>query len=203
MELESEDRLCERGNCPGRERLRAYVSGDLPEAEIEQVSVCTTDCQQCQDTLVALESSTDDLLRRWRDAVQEAEGTRGGDEGLEPLVARAAAIRLEGGSAATLARETQGVKSQRVPDRIGQYRILERIGAGGMGTVYRAKHRQLGKIQALKIIHGPSKLTPEIRARFRREVQAIGALKHPNIIAAHDADFEGDIPYLVMDYVEG
>jgi serine/threonine protein kinase/WD40 repeat protein len=86
---------------------------------------------------------------------------------------------------------------------VGAYELLDELGRGGMGTVYRAKHRQLGKIQALKIIHGPSKLTPEIRARFRREVQAIGALKHPNIIAAHDADFEGDVPYLVMDYVEG
>lgn len=86
---------------------------------------------------------------------------------------------------------------------VGAYELLDELGRGGMGTVYRAKHRQLGKIQALKIIHGPSNLTPEIRARFRREVQAIGALKHPNIIAAHDADFEGDVPYLVMDYVEG
>ncbi|MCA9129179.1 MAG: protein kinase [Planctomycetales bacterium] len=83
------------------------------------------------------------------------------------------------------------------------YELLDELGRGGMGTVYRAKHRQLGKIQALKIIRGPSKLSPEVRARFRREVQAVGALKHPNIIAAHDADFEGDVPYLVMDYVEG
>ncbi len=86
---------------------------------------------------------------------------------------------------------------------LGAYELLDELGRGGMGTVYRAKHRQLGKIQALKVIHSQSGLTPEIRARFRREVQAIGALKHPNIIAAHDADFEGDVPYLVMDYVEG
>ena len=86
---------------------------------------------------------------------------------------------------------------------LGAYELLDELGRGGMGTVYRAKHRQLGKIQALKVIHSHSGLTPEIRARFRREVQAIGTLKHPNIIAAHDADFEGDVPYLVMDYVEG
>ncbi|MEZ6082130.1 MAG: WD40 repeat domain-containing serine/threonine protein kinase [Pirellulaceae bacterium] len=86
---------------------------------------------------------------------------------------------------------------------LGAYELLDELGRGGMGTVYRAKHRQLGKIQALKVIHSHSGLTPEIRARFRREVQAIGALKHPNIIAAHDADFQGDVPYLVMDYVEG
>lgn len=86
---------------------------------------------------------------------------------------------------------------------LGAYELLDELGRGGMGTVYRAKHRQLGKIQALKVIHGQLRITPEIRARFRREVEAIGRLKHPNIIAAHHADFEGDVPYLVMDYVEG
>lgn len=86
---------------------------------------------------------------------------------------------------------------------LGAYELLEEIGRGGMGAVYRAKHKQLGKIQALKVIQGQAGLTPEIRARFRREVQAIGALEHRNIISAHAADFEGDVPYLVMDYVEG
>lgn len=86
---------------------------------------------------------------------------------------------------------------------LGAYELLEEIGRGGMGAVYRAKHKQLGKIQALKVIQGQAGLTPEVRARFRREVQAIGALDHPNIISAHAADFEGDVPYLVMDYVEG
>lgn len=89
------------------------------------------------------------------------------------------------------------------PKTVGPYELLEEIGRGGMGSVYRARHRQLGKIQALKIIDSKSGMTPEVRARFRREVQAIGALQHKHIIAAHDADFEGDVPYLVMDYIAG
>ncbi|MCC7335402.1 MAG: protein kinase [Pirellulaceae bacterium] len=86
---------------------------------------------------------------------------------------------------------------------IGPFEFLEEIGRGGMGAVYKARHRELGKIQAVKVIHTDMKSNSELLARFRREVRAIGALSHPNIIAAHHADIENGSPYLVMDFVDG
>lgn len=86
---------------------------------------------------------------------------------------------------------------------IANYEILDLIGQGGMGQVYRARHRQLGKIQAVKVIRSETALNSDGLARFRREVKTLGALNHPNIVAAHDANFEGEYPYLVMDYIEG
>ncbi|MGE3808472.1 MAG: response regulator [Gemmataceae bacterium] len=86
---------------------------------------------------------------------------------------------------------------------IGGYVVLDRIGAGGMGTVYRAKHRRMKRIVALKVL--PTELTHSgtFLKRFEREVEAIARLAHPNIVMAFDAG-EAEIGhFLVMEYVEG
>lgn len=84
------------------------------------------------------------------------------------------------------------------------FEVLEELGRGGMGTVYKAKHRQLGKLQAIKVIRDDHFCPPQdALLRFKREARAVAALCHPNIVAAHDANFESDPPYFVMDYVDG
>ncbi len=77
--------------------------------------------------------------------------------------------------------------------RLGVYEIVDRIGAGGMGEVYRARDTRLGRIVAIKI-------TPErFTNRFEREARAIAALNHPNICTLHDVGPN----YLVMEWIEG
>jgi len=85
----------------------------------------------------------------------------------------------------------------------GNYTIVDRIGAGGMGLIYKAKHRITGDIVALKVVHPAAMQSEEILERFQREVQAIQGFDHPNLVRAVDAAARDGVWYLAMDYVEG
>jgi formylglycine-generating enzyme required for sulfatase activity/tRNA A-37 threonylcarbamoyl transferase component Bud32 len=86
---------------------------------------------------------------------------------------------------------------------LGTYLLLERLGEGGMGQVFKARHRKLGRVVAIKVMR-KEKLgsRPSVR-RFRREMRAAAQLNHPNIVLAFDADQVGENHFLVMEYVEG
>ncbi len=86
---------------------------------------------------------------------------------------------------------------------VGSYVLLERLGEGGMGTVYKARNWKLGRVVALKLIRPDRLANPDAVRRFRREVQAAAALAHPNIVHAYDADEIGGTHLLVMECVEG
>lgn len=87
--------------------------------------------------------------------------------------------------------------------KIRDYRILEQIGEGGMGMVYRALHTRLDKTVALKIIQSDRKQNQDAISRFEREMRAVGKLEHPNIIRALDAGEEQGRHFLVMEYIAG
>jgi serine/threonine-protein kinase len=86
---------------------------------------------------------------------------------------------------------------------IDRYVILERLGEGAMGRVYKAQHRLMGRVVALKLIAPHYASRARSVARFRRELRLIGRLDHPHIIRAYDADQIGSAFYLVMEYVRG
>ena len=86
---------------------------------------------------------------------------------------------------------------------IGNYIILDKIGQGGMGMVFKARHRRLGRVGALKILPPSFARDREAVMRFRREIEAAGRLKHPHLVGAQDADEDRGVHFLVMDYVEG
>jgi serine/threonine protein kinase len=86
---------------------------------------------------------------------------------------------------------------------LGQYSLLELLGEGGMGRVYKARHRGLDRVVALKVIRGGRLADPEVVSRFRREVRTVARLSHPNIVHAYDAESVGDTHFLVMEYVAG
>jgi serine/threonine protein kinase len=85
----------------------------------------------------------------------------------------------------------------------GKYEILEEIGRGGMGVVYRARHREIGKVVALKLLQtsGPD-LEPQVRM-FKREIESMAKLNHPNLIGIHDVGETGGQHYFTMDYIDG
>jgi serine/threonine protein kinase len=86
---------------------------------------------------------------------------------------------------------------------VGHYRVLEKIGAGGMGEVFRARDERLGRDVALKLIRPASSDNPDHLRRFEQEARAAAALNHPNILAIYDVGFEGKVPYIVSELLEG
>src|SRR5271169_1681161 len=86
---------------------------------------------------------------------------------------------------------------------VGHYRVLEQIGAGGMGEVFRARDERLGRDVALKLIRPASSDNPDHLRRFEQEARAAAALSHPNILAIYDVGLEGTAPYIVSELLEG
>jgi serine/threonine protein kinase len=86
---------------------------------------------------------------------------------------------------------------------VGHYRILERIGAGGMGEVFRARDERLGRDVAIKLIRPASSDSPDHLRRFELEARAAAALNHPNILAIYDVGFAGTTPYIVSELLVG
>ncbi|HEY7157677.1 MAG TPA: protein kinase [Gemmataceae bacterium] len=84
-----------------------------------------------------------------------------------------------------------------------RYHILEMLGEGGMGIVYKARHRLMDRVVALKVPNRRLLDRPGFTERFYREARAAARLVHPNIVLAHDAEQAGDLPFLVMEYVPG
>jgi serine/threonine protein kinase len=87
--------------------------------------------------------------------------------------------------------------------QLGDYALLRELGRGGMGVVYKARHVLLNQIVAVKVLTESYLGEPKAVSRFRREMRSIGALNHPNIVAAHNAGQEGNTHYLVMEFVDG
>lgn len=93
-----------------------------------------------------------------------------------------------------------------VPARLGNYELEERLGSGGMGDVYKARHTQFGRVRAVKVIkqHFVEAGHDEVIRRFYQEIKAVGALEHPNIVVAIDSSAPTDsVHFLVMEYIEG
>ncbi len=86
---------------------------------------------------------------------------------------------------------------------LGSYILLERLGEGGMGQVFKARHRKLGRIAAIKLIRKERLDNPNAVKRFQREVRSASALSHPNIVLAYDADEIAGTHFMVMEYIEG
>ena len=86
---------------------------------------------------------------------------------------------------------------------LGQYRILDEIGRGGMGRVFKAEHRTMDRVVALKVLAAQLTRTDKARVMFQREVRAAARLVHPHIVTAFDANHVGERFFLVLEYIHG
>ena len=171
---------------PRLETLRAFGLGLLPPDEMPEIETHITECDECCEKLRHVGEDT--LLGLARAAVNE------GSEDSQVETSPATSNRSS--------RE----RSTDIPPELkdhSKYRIIELIGQGGMGVVYKAEHRVMERIVALKVIARHLTARPEVVARFRREVRTAGKLGHTNIVTFHDAEQEGELHFLVMEYVEG
>ena len=85
----------------------------------------------------------------------------------------------------------------------GRYEVIDRIGAGGMAIVYKAKDLLLNRVVTIKVLREQFVSDEDFIRRFRREAQSAASLSHPNIVSVYDVGKEGDMEYIVMEYVEG
>jgi len=86
---------------------------------------------------------------------------------------------------------------------LGKYQILEEIGRGGMGTVYKAVQLNLGRHVALKVLLPSLASNTDLVRRFQREAQAVASLRHPNIVTVYDVGKDKDCHYIAMEYIQG
>ena len=85
----------------------------------------------------------------------------------------------------------------------GRYEVLARLGAGGIGVVYQGRQVQLDRPVAIKVLQQSAAASPEWRRRFEREARALSALVHPNVVPVTDFGIDSDLPYLVMELLQG
>jgi serine/threonine protein kinase len=90
----------------------------------------------------------------------------------------------------------------KIPRTLGRYEVVDLIGRGGMGALYRARDPRIGRFVAIKQLR-PEFDTPELRDRFSREAAAAGSLSHPNIVTIYDVGEDDGLPFIAMEYVRG
>ncbi len=86
---------------------------------------------------------------------------------------------------------------------IGKYKVMEKLGSGGMGNVYLCEHKFMRRRAAVKVLPAAKAEDPSSLERFYREARAVAALDHPNIVRAYDIDQDDKLHFLVMEYVDG
>ena len=185
-------------NCPTREQLSDFSIGVLPPDVAETVAAHVDTCVDCERALAGLGRQQDSLMRQLRNP---APGLAELDSPEYQRAMEAAKAVGQSGVATFAAPVAEPSLSDL--GHLGRYELLSKLGAGGMGTVYKARQVVLNKIVALKVL--PKDRTSDARAvaRFDREMKAIGQLSHPSIVQAHDAGDIDGTTVLVMEYVDG
>ncbi|MGL4555605.1 MAG: serine/threonine-protein kinase [Gemmataceae bacterium] len=127
-------------------------------------------------------------------------GARAGVPASEPRKLAASLVRA---GVLTLFQAEQFLQGKHKGFGLGGYRIVERIGTGGTGTVYLAEHQAMKRWVAIKVLPTPLAADPTVRERFRREAQATALLDHPNVIHVYDFRDEGGLHAIIMEYAKG
>ncbi|MGC3966051.1 MAG: protein kinase [Pirellulales bacterium] len=186
---------------PEPRQLADYVSGALPEADASAVAQHLAECSACENTVEQIEAKSDTMLSGLRGKapaepyVNETEFRRAAQN--------AAGIAERSGAEPAAAAKDPQPSTKAPSPQLGPYKLLAKLGEGGMGAVFKAQHEHLEKLVAIKVLPKAAMNDKAAVDRFRREMKAVGRLHHPNIVTAHDAGEARGVHFLVMEYVEG
>jgi RND family efflux transporter MFP subunit len=185
--------------CPSRETLFQYSVGALNGEQRDALDEHLEGCPDCQATIMTLDDADDTVAGRLR-TPPSSESFLAEPELHEALAAAMAmplsSPRAEGG--AGLDGAANGM-----PWTLGEYHVLEELGRGGMGRVYKALHTKLDRVVAVKILSRGRGTDPQALSRFEREMRAVGRISHPNVVQAYDAREIDGMPVIIMELVEG
>jgi serine/threonine protein kinase len=205
--------------CPPREHLIAYALGRLPEDQLRAVAEHAQNCPECQAHLGSADSMSDALIDQLR---QKPPTPVPFDSELSvaQLVPRLKAS-FAGPNDATCAEHASNdpaVSAEIELDlkhilsppqgadeigRLGPYRVLRVLGAGGMGLVLLAEDPKLRRLTALKVMKPAMAVHPTARERFLREARATAQVRDDHIVTIYQVDEENDVPFLAMELLEG
>jgi serine/threonine-protein kinase len=188
--------------CPDRDTLLAFSRGRLPDYPLETIAEHVSSCPRCASVLEELQAD-DAVLSRLRrrsaaaPVVDEAVCARLAEQARAIGEAEPIPATVSGDSA------TKEVKGLPLPATFGRYLLLERLGLGGMGVVYKARQEALKLVVAVKMIRAGNYASEEERRRFQREGQAIARIRHAHVVRIHEFDeHEGQL-YFSMELLEG
>jgi serine/threonine protein kinase len=181
--------------------LKEYTVGLLDEPEFSEASDHLEFCPDCCERLFALEASKDELVAELRGAgerplfVEEPE--------MAAALTAARNAMPAGADDDMAARSAADRESTDVFSALDDYQVVTKIGQGGMGVVYAARHTKLDRPVAVKVLRSDRLARSDSNARFMQELRAIGKLDHPNIVRAYDAREADGQHILVMELVKG
>lgn len=181
-------------DCPLREILAAFVSGELPDDEIEAVADHLLGCTSCELKLSELDQDPNTLARRLRtESTYETELFR------EPELQRLLSFARTLTSTAPWKDEGEAI-----PPAVGRYKILKLLGSGGFARVFLARDPVLHRLVAVKVPRRDRHEIHEARAAILEGAKAAVNLKHPGLVSVYDADVDDQgLCYIVMEYIDG
>jgi serine/threonine protein kinase len=181
--------------CPDRAELEGFVLGKLSAKTFTRVIDHIEDCVACTTILASFDQAADPLLSKLRRFSPQNGGEP--EPVLQELITAVSSARAGRDTPAWFSTEGDG-------RRIGKFELVERLGAGSFGYVFRARDTELGRMVAIKIPRAGSLACEEDATRFLREARSAAQLKHPGIVALHETGQTDDgTLYLVEEFVEG
>lgn len=183
-------------DCMPRETLKQYLAGWIDAAQTQEIERHVAECPACEQTIIELESDPDTLLESIRQGGQRNESSPDPDAVLRKAVSQVKRLM-------DVEPSPVGSSIQPASGSLGVYELIHPLGRGGMGTVYLARHKTLGKQVAVKLLPAIWAVNEEAAARFQREIRAAGKLNHRSIVSATDAGQQQGTHYLVMEYIDG
>ncbi|WP_166830943.1 serine/threonine-protein kinase [Thalassoroseus pseudoceratinae] len=181
--------------CPDESTLRDILNDVSGEVELEDLATHIDRCQDCQQLIERLGRESGEGVS-W-DSLDIAQST---SSPCDAVVDRL--VRIVRGE--TLAEHLDDTTPDAPPpERLEHFRIVEIVGQGGMGTVYKAKDTRLNRFVALKQLRPILARNDEIRQRILSEAQAAAAINHPGVVSIHSVHDDHDPAFFVMEYVEG
>ena len=181
--------------CPSFAELARFALGSLPHARMAAVERHLIQCAPCREALALSSETQDELVEALRQAAESEPFEQSTEEQLVERVC---------GAVACVRDEQKEPGSGSGPgSSIGSYRLVEAIGHGGYGVVYRARDGDSPRPVAVKLLLGVARACPKAVARFRRELEVLRTLHHENIVTVVDGGEHGESPYVVMEWIDG